>query len=107
MRFLGNIVVGANASVNNLTTATPFTIPVGCDSVVVLASGSDCYAEIKPSTSAMSTTAATGVPIGTSQYQLPAVSTAGAGYANNKNVLAVFNNNGASRTVQVWFNDAA
>jgi hypothetical protein len=105
-KFIGNIVVAAGTSVNNLTTATPFNIPVGTNSCIVLASGADCYAEMLRGTSAIATTAAAGEPIGTSQFQLAATPTAGTAIGQSPNVLCVFNNNAASRTTQVWAIDA-
>ncbi len=100
--LIGTMTVPAGQSINNLTTAVPFSIPVGADSIVVLASGSDCYADVKAGTSSRSTTASAGNSIGTSQYQLPCDPMAGMA-STSPNVLAVFNNNVAQRTVQVWW----
>jgi len=102
MYYLGTISVAAGAGKNNLSTAVPFSIPAGTDSLLLLASGSDCYAEIKLGDSSTSTTASTGVSIGTSLFQAPCYAAAPADYGSNGNVLSIFNNNAAARTVQVW-----
>ncbi len=105
-KFIGNIVVAAGTSVNNLTTAVPFDIPVGTNSCIAQASGADCYAEMLRGTSALTTTATTGESIGTSQYQLAATPTAGTALGQSPNVLCVYNNSGSSRTIQVVAIDA-
>ena len=100
--FIGNVVVAAGTSVNNLGTASAFSVPIGTNSLIVLASGSDCYAEVKRGTVASATTATAGIPIGTAQYQLACDAVAGVSLGTLPNVLCIFNNNGAARTVQVW-----
>jgi hypothetical protein len=98
------MTVAAGVSRNNRTTAVPFSIPEGMDSISILASGADCYAELKiqaDGVTSLATTAALGKSIGTSEYQIPLPTT-----KSSKAVLAIFNNNIASRTVDVWANYA-
>lgn len=106
MYHLGQLVIANGVSVNNLSTATPFAIPAGIVSFRILASGSDCYAEFKPvktaSAAAFATTATNGVPIGTTLFPFPGNPLAPSGPQAPANILAVFNNNAASRTVDVW-----
>ncbi len=107
MRYLGTITVANGVSVNNLTTAVPFIIPVGFKALRLLASGADCYAFCSPGTDAQVATTTTGASIGTTEYTMPINACAGTTTDNYKNVLAVFNNNAASRTVSVFGDDAS
>ncbi len=100
-QHLGQMTITAGATKNNLTTAVPFALPCGLDSILVLASGADCYANcVKDVGTLVATTA--NESIGTAQYQIPCIPMAPSGPNDYSNVLAIFNNNVASRTVDVW-----
>jgi hypothetical protein len=97
---LGTITVAAGTSVNNRTTAVPFYLPAGLDSVIVTASGADCYANCLPDIGTLTATA-NGLSIGTSAYQIPCSPVHPSGIYDYRNVLAIFNNNVAARSVTV------
>ena len=106
MRYLGTLTVANGVSVNNLTTASPFRISPGFKGLRLTASGSDCYALCKAGTSAQAATTTTGTSIGTTEYIMPIDACAGTDVNDYDNVLAVFNNNAASRTVAVFGDEA-
>lgn len=107
MRYLGTLSVANATSVNNLTTASPFRIPPGFKALRLTASGADCYGYCKPGTSAQAATTTTGTSLGTTEYVMPIDGCAGTNADDYDNVLAVFNNNAASRTVSVFGDEAA
>ncbi len=98
MYHIGQLTVAAGTSVSNLSTAVPFNIPQGLDSILVLASGADCYAELNLTAATFTTSASAGVSVGVTAFQVPMPS----GNPNPSGVLSVFNNNASSRTVDVW-----
>ncbi len=97
---LGTITIPAGASRNNRTTAVPFLLPAGLDSVIVTASGADCYADCLPDVGTLVATTA-ALSIGVGAYQVPCSSVHPSGVVDYRNVLAIFNNNVAPRSVTV------
>lgn len=106
MRYLGTLTVANGVSVNNLNTAVPFRIGPGYKALRVLASGADCYGFCKPGTSAQAATTTTGNSLGTTEYVMPIDACAGTTVNDYDNVLAVWNNNAASRDVSVFGDEA-
>lgn len=102
MTYLGVLSIPAGVNRNNVSTAVPFEIRPGYSRLKVLASGSDCYALAQPGNEGLAATASTGVSIGTTEYTLLIDPSFGVNVDEDHNVIAVFNNNAASRTVQVW-----
>jgi len=97
MYWIGEISIPAGTSVSNLDTAVAFNIPGGFDSLLVTASGADCYAELKLTAATFTTSVAHGQSIGTTAFQVPLPS----GNPNPAGVLAIYNNNASARTVEV------
>lgn len=106
MRYLGQLVVANGVSVNNLSTIVPFRIPPGFRALKLTASGSDCYGYCSPGDNTQAATATTGTSLGTTEYTMTIDGAAGTGVNDKDNVLAVFNNNAASRNVAVFADEA-
>ena len=100
MVHLGQIVVAAGASKNNLTTAAQFAIN-GYPSIAVLIKAADASVELVSDSAGTATTTATnGVPLSVNQVlPIPIMGNAGDRICTYP-ILAVFSTAGC--TVDVW-----
>ncbi len=97
---LGTISIDAGVSVNNTTTAVPFAITTGWDSLLLLGSATGLVATaygFSTTPTTVTTTAATGTPIGAALFQVPLPTGTGMTPA-----LAIFNPTAGTLTCQVW-----
>lgn len=99
MRKLGNIVITAGTSKNNNTTAVPFAIPAGCQSVALLTTGTDVFFELVPDPEAglYETNTGRGFPMTANAALLSVPCFQPGGVADT---IAAFSTAGA--TLQVW-----